>query len=305
MRKTLLVFLVNILYISNLFSQNTTPFSLKDFDLKGDVKQCMVLTDYGKEIFEFNEEGLLVQSSTQYNEDDKDVTYYKLDKGVLLEKRMESIKNGVLDETTSMAHFYTYDSLQTGYKILERIMSYDKEFVEEQHFIFNDENLLEKIVISNQEGVDEKAVEYQNNDNGSLVTYINQGSIEKTIKKELSKDSIQITLTTEFIDGQPSSAIEERTSKEGKLLASEEFFMNFDTETLESLQRSNYVYNNDKVLQQEVIKRGNSIFKKDYIFQFDNHQPKNWVKKIITPDNTYVTRRILYFSEDTENAPQD
>src|SRR5690606_14199878 len=90
-----------------LHSQEIQIFNTGDFDLKGKVKSCLVITPYGRETFEFSPEGLLTKTVTQYNEQDQDIAYYLFRDGELVEKRMESYKNNILDEATSMANFYT------------------------------------------------------------------------------------------------------------------------------------------------------------------------------------------------------
>ncbi len=68
-------------------AQESQIFKRSDFDLRGPVKSCLVITKYGKEEFEFNEEGLLTKNLTRFNEQDYNVTYYKYSKDILIEKK--------------------------------------------------------------------------------------------------------------------------------------------------------------------------------------------------------------------------
>ena len=104
------------------------------FDIK-------VLSRFGKELFEFNRDGTLTRTITQYNDTDQDITYYKYDNGELVEKRMESYKGKVLDESTSMANFYEIDTVPNR-KVIEKIISYDKQFLEQQQYHYDDEGKL-------------------------------------------------------------------------------------------------------------------------------------------------------------------
>ena len=115
---------LSLFFVFGIWSQEVQIFTLKDFDLNGRVKSCLVSTNYGKE---------LTKTVTQYNDTDQDITYYKYQNGELLEKRMESYKNNVLDEPTSMANFYEVDTVPTK-TIIEIIISYDKQFLEHQHY---------------------------------------------------------------------------------------------------------------------------------------------------------------------------
>ncbi|MEP3444625.1 MAG: hypothetical protein ABJN53_07520, partial [Flavobacteriaceae bacterium] len=51
----------------------------------------------------------------------------------------------------------------------------------------------------------------------------------------------------------------------------------------------------DGMLEKVITTTKNSEAIKEYIFQFDDKEEKNWVKQIITPDNTYTTRKIVYY----------
>ena len=48
-----------------LLAQEIKIFSVEDFDLKGPVKFCWVATDYGKEEYTFNKEGILKNACTR------------------------------------------------------------------------------------------------------------------------------------------------------------------------------------------------------------------------------------------------
>ena len=259
------------------------------------MKSCTVITDYGKEVFQFNEKGALVKSITAYNEADQDITTYKYGNGFLLEKRMESYKGNVLDEASSMANFYEIDS--TKQKVIrEQIISYDKEFVEQQEYVFGEEDKVFKITTSNEEGVDDTRIEYTSfEDEVTKSTFLN-GIIEKSVrtsnKKTKSGTEQKIILTKEFVDGEPSDALEQRFNENGMLVYEEVFFRDKDDKFTTKEVRL-YTYDTDGILEKETIKKGNTVSEKEFSFQFD--QNKNWVKKITTPENSYVTRKIEYY----------
>jgi len=287
----------------NTFSQEIRIFKVKDFDLRGKVKTCLVITDYGKELYEFNKNGFLIKTITQYNATDQDISYYKYNNGELLEKRMESYKDNVLDEATSMANFYTIDTVATR-KVVEQIISYDKEFLERQEYLFDDENRLVKITTSNEDGVDETILEHNVHKDGTTTNILVNGIIEKSIRKtqkKKGKDKEETVLTKEYIDGEPNKAVEKVFDTEGKLVSEEIFMYNLAEKEFESERKMFHSYDPDGMLNKIATKTSNTEFVKEYIFQFDNGLEKNWVKQIITPDNTYTTRKIEYYpSEETE-----
>ena len=299
---------VFVLFCANLglWGQNLQTFKVTDFDLRGKVKSCLVITDYGKELFEFDEDGFLTRTITQYNETDQDITLYKYEEGHLVEKRMESYKDNILDAATSMVNFYTRDSLQPD-KLFERIVSYDKEFLEQQEYVFDEENRLAKIVTSNAEGVDECTVEYTPFKNELTTSYYGNGVLEKSIRTSVKKHnggSQKIILTKEFIDGEPNKAKEEVFNLMGKLVSEEFFQFNAVQKKFESERKLIYSYDSEGILEKVTTRTANAEFVKEYIHQFDNHPEKNWIKQIVTPDNTYSTRRITYFP-DAEGGEED
>lgn len=287
---------------NGIFAQAVKKLRLEDYDLKGNVKTCTVITDYGQERFEFDSTGTLIKIVTQYNKDDQDITQFSYKNGKLIEKRLESYKNGKLDMQTSMANFFEFDTLSSTKKITEKIISYDKAFFEEQEFYLNDDNKVERIVTSHEDGVDEKKIEYADYKGEKTETTFLNGIIEESIRISKRKNKIgeevTVKLSKDYVDGEPKKAIERQFDASGKLL-SEEFF-DYDTKEKQfaSLEKRSLVYSQDGVLEKEILTRGNGTSEKTYIFQFDDNEQKNWVKKIITPGNLYTTRRIIYFKED-------
>ncbi|MBS9462114.1 hypothetical protein KIM67_06800 [Flagellimonas sp. 389] len=294
----------NLVFLAVLQSQDMQIFKVQDFDLKGKVKSCLVITDYGKESFEFNRDGLLVKTVTQYNDTDQDITYYKYSNNELLEKRMESYKNNILDATTSMANFYSVDSLPQK-KVLEKIISYDKEFLEQQEYVYDAKGRLVKITTSNEDGVDETTVEYTPYKNELTKSFFINSVLEKSIRtsERKGKAGVQkIVLTKEYIDGEPNTAVEEIFDVNEKLISKE--FFRYSTTEKKFVQEKKllYTYDKDGMLDKVTSKTATSQSVKEYIFQFDSNKEKNWIKQIITPDNTYTTRRITYFPVDEKEG---
>ncbi len=300
-------FLFILLFFNTiLHSQEIQIFKVEDFDLQGKVKSCLVITDYGKELFEFDETGRLVRTVTQYNESDQDITLYKYEGEELVEKRMESYKGNALDAATSMANFYTIDTVSPR-KVLEKIISYDKQFLEQQEYQYGEDGKLEKIVISNSEGVDETTLEYQNYKNERTQSIFHNGVIEKTERvseKKVGSRTQRLVLTKEFVDGEPDTAIEKVFDASGKLLTSESFAYDVTKKQFLSIKKMVLTYDEAGMPIKETTQTENSKFVKEFIFQFDSSPQKNWVKKIITPDNSYSTRRIEYYPEEpVEETP--
>lgn len=293
-------------HILGIWSQEMQIFTVEDFDLKGKVKSCLVSTDYGKELFEFNEDGVLIRTVTQYNDTDQDITYYKYNDGELVEKRMESYKNNVLDESTSMANFYEIDTVPSR-KVIEKIISYDKQFLEQEQYHYDKEGKLVRIISSNGDGVDETTFEYSEIKNEHTVSTFTNGILQKSVRTSTKKGpngNQKVVLTKEYIDGEPNTAIEEVFNGDGNLVTSEDFLYDMVAKEFVS-QKKRFYYYTDGVLSKVVKKTINTESADKYIFQFDNHVPSNWVKQIVTPGNTYTTRTIEYYEEEAPKKESD
>ena len=133
------------------WSQEIITYDRSDFDLKGPVKSCFVFTKYGQEQYQFNKTGQLVEAATVFGENDSETTYYKYEKAKLVERRVENYVNGVLDKTTSMANFYSYDSIPQ-LKIKEKIIGYDRTFVAQFNYRYDSIGQLTRVVRTNTQG---------------------------------------------------------------------------------------------------------------------------------------------------------
>ncbi len=102
----------------------------------------------------------------------------------------------------------------------------------------------------------------------------------------------------EFLRGEENKAFEEVFDAAGKLIAKQEFEYAEQDNTFMPTIRTTYSYDEKNMLVEEVIKGLNTVEKKSYIYQYDDKEDGNWVKQIITPENSYVTRKITYYEEE-------
>lgn len=289
-------------------AQDIQIFNLADFDLRNKVKSCLVSTDYGKEEYDFNEKGFLTKSVTRYNETDYDVVYYRFKDSLLTEKRSESYRNNTFDPSTSIAHFYSADSLNKS-KIQERIFSYDKEFLDEYTYEYDLAGDLISVQHVDNEGTDETLIEYKKYKGEETVTYLLNGvplkSVRSSINKPKNKPSQRVILTKEYLKGEENYAFEEVFSLNGLLLAQQEFDYDVVQKKFIPTIRTTYTYDEQGMLVSETTKSGATISRKEYLYQFDKEEDGNWIKQIVTPDNTYTTRKITYYFEDEESTKEE
>ncbi len=284
----------------NFNAQEIKLFTLADFDLKYNVKTCLINTSYGKEEYDFDLQGRLTKAITRFNDADYELVTYKYKNGELAEKRSETYRDNTFDSSTSIAHFYTLDTLEHR-TITEKIVSYDNEFLEQYSYVYDDNGDLMKIIRINDEGIDETSLEYKKYKGEHTVTYmINNVPLKSIRTSTLRKKNgtIQrVVLTKEFLRGEANTAFEEVFDEMGTLIAKQEFEFAKEEKTFTPTTRTTYVYDENTMLLEETAKGLNTTVKKSYIYQYDKKEAGNWVKQIVSPENSYVTRKIIYYEE--------
>ena len=286
-----------------LRAQETKVFTTRDFDLIGKVKSCLVLTDYGREEFDFNKEGLLTKSVTRYNDQDYSITYYKYDQGFLTERRDEVYREGNFDENSSLAHFFARDSTPVK-SITEQIVSYSKEFIDSYEYFFDEDNRLVKTIRSGTDGVDETRVEYSQYKGETTVSYFLNEVLQKTVRESEQKGKDgkmhRTVLTKEFINGAPDEALEAIYNIGGDLISETHFTYDAKEKSFVPSKKVSYQYGEHGVHTSINTQEGIQNRTENFIYQFDT--TGNWIKQIVTPSNSYTTRKISYFSPEKEEA---
>ncbi|MFS4418089.1 hypothetical protein [Maribacter sp. 2307ULW6-5] len=305
-RALILFLLVGLTFSGSAPSQFIQVLGKEDFDLRGPVKSAEVLTSYGKETYEFNEQGLLTKSVTEFNETDYEVVYYKYGvKGNLQEKRSESYRNGTFDPATSIAHFYEVqegsgqDSAATK-KITERVISYDRSFQEQYVYAYGADGNLNGFVRLNDEGKDEMSLEHKRENGETTVTHLWNDvptKLVRTSKKKTKTGAVRhVKLTKKYIEGVPEEAVEEVTGEDGLILERQLFHWDPEKKSFVPTVKTTFEYDEGDRLVLEVSKKGKVTTEKKFMYQFDGSVPQNWIKKIETPENSYVTRKISYYA---------
>jgi len=281
------------------YGQEVKIFTLKDFDLKDSVKTCLVSTNYGKEEYDFNKKGVLTKAVTRYSDTDYDVVYYKYKNEELTEKRSESYRNNVFDPSTSIAHFYELDTTANR-RITEKIVSYEEEFLDQYVYHYDANEDLVKIIRTNNDGIDETLVEYKKYKGEYTITYLINNEPLKSIRTSQlkKKDGTfqKVVLTKEYLKGEANKAFEEVFNKQELLVAQQEFQYNISEKTFVPTKRITYTYDEKNRLLEEISKNGDEVLKKGYIYQYDREGEGNWIKQIVTPENSYKTREITYYN---------
>jgi len=293
------VFFVIVVHLS--YGQEPKSFTIADYDLKGNVKSCLVITDYGKEEFEFNKAGYLTKLTTRYSDTDYDISYYKYDKEQLLEKRLENYRDGQLDPRTSIANIFSIDTTAAK-KVTEKIYSYENEFLDQYEFRYDTLNRLVNIRRSNNEGIDETFVTYDSLKGEVTQSFEFNGAMQKSIRTSLSiqKEGTPLTvvLVKEYLEGNPVKATEQLLDTLGRLIKEQNFDFLEKERSFVIKDVNEYLYNEVGLLSEKTTKALKSVRKKEYVYQLDGKEFSNWIKQIVLPDNSYITRKITYYEEE-------
>lgn len=302
------IFTLFTLWVSIAVNAQLEVFERSDFELRGPVKNCTVLTDYGAERFEFDREGKLLKSLTRYSDTDYDITHYRYRDSVLTERRDEVYRDGIFDKGSSFAHFYQVDTLNQNGDLTEKITSYDQKITEQITYKYDSIGRVETIVRVQQEGIDETQVVYKSYEDEITTEYYLNGQLSKSIRtseKEVSGEKRSILLRKEYFQGAPQKAVEEVRDVAGNLLEVSSFRYDPQNEAFWKEELREYAYDetglqSSETTTQYIMKSGEPkvyrVNKKEFIYQTDGKTPGNWIKKIITPQNLYNTRKISYYA---------
>ena len=284
------------------WSQEIITYDRSDFDLKGPVKSCFVFTKYGQEQYQFNKTGQLVEAATVFGENDSETTYYKYEKAKLVERRVENYVNGVLDKTTSMANFYSYDSIPQ-LKIKEKIIGYDRTFVAQFNYRYDSIGQLTRVVRTNTQGRFITLISHQWDSlrtKKSTAYWLDSVPLKQIDSIFLKAAGTLSQLKTKEFDNGIPNALELRVFNKKGLEIELHSTIYIEKDALlvpkkASSVRTKYDSNNHPI--EQIFERGVVRQTKKNLYQLDGSPYKNWIKKITTPDNTYTTRKIVYFEE--------
>lgn len=298
------------LVFQGVMAQEPQSFRLQDFQLLGPVKKCVVRANYGEETFEFDRQGRLLKTITQYNENDYDITYYKFRDSLLIERRDEVYREGTFDPQTSMAHIYQRDTLVN--RRTELTVSYDRSFTEQLDRYYDTLGRLTRSLRSDASGTDETLVTYTSYKNETTATYRLNGNLLKSIRKSRKTEKgtpLQIVLTKEYREGEPQAAVEVVRNMEGQIQEEKRF--SYDTLQKAFVPYESRIWKYDplgfpiqQILRPLERKDAGEETAREFIYQMDGAEPPNWVRQVTVPDNTMVVRSIEYYKpEESQSKP--
>ena len=286
----LVIFLFNCLH-----AQINHP-TLKDFDLKGRVYQCIQQSEYGSETYEFDKEGRLLRLSTQLDQNRREEIRFLYKNDTLDQKWIEVYQDNSLIK--DMSYVFHFDYREN--KVIEWTIRLDEESVSKIIYSYDNRSRLLNRLLS--DGIEEERYDYQYVETrDSTVTRIfkNNELVERSWIKKIASDLKEQSITEEWSQGilLSKSAIEK--NQNAQIIKEEliDYVIQSDTITTTSQKQLAYAYDENGNINSIVTSNGLISKRQNYIYQYDNHTPSNWVKRIELPSNKYINRIITYHTE--------
>ncbi len=285
-----------VIFLFNWLNAQINHPTLKDFDLKGRVYQCVQQSEYGSETYEFDKEGRLLRLSTLLDQNRREEIRFLYKNDTLDQKWIEVYQDNSLIK--DMSYVFHFDYREN--KVIEWIIRLDEESVSKTTYSYDNRSRLLNRLLS--DGIEEERYDYQYVETrDSTVTRIfkNNELVERSWIKKMASDHKEQSITEEWSQGilLRKSAIEK--NQYAQIIKEEliDYVIQSDTITTTSQKQLAYAYDENGNINSIVTSNGLISKRQNYIYQYDNHTPSNWVKRIEIPSNKYINRIITYHKE--------
>ena len=285
-----------VIFLFNSLNAQINHPTLKDFDLKGRVYQCIQQSEYGSETYEFDKEGRLDRLSTLLDQNRREEIRFIYKNDTLDQKWIEVYQDNSLIK--DMSYVFHFDYREN--KVIEWTIRLDEESVSKITYSYDDRSRLLNRLLS--DGIEEERYDYQYVETrDSTVTRIfkNNELVERTWIKKMASSLKEQSTTEEWTQGilLRKNAIEK--NQNAQIIKEEliDYVIQSDTITTTSQKQLVYAYDENGNINSIVTSNGLVSKRQNYIYQYDNHTPSNWVKRIEIPSNKYINRIITYHKE--------
>jgi hypothetical protein len=290
MKLRLLIFL--FCFSAGLLGQDNTVKTVEDFDLSGRVNSCEIQTDYGTEFLVFNQDRSIHKISTVFNPTDKEEITFSYKNKEVSEKIIEVFRDNKLQKELSFYHkFSRKDTL-----LEEIILTLRGELIARNLLVVDSiGNTLKSVHESKDQQTMQIFERRLSAKTDSLLTYSDDRLVSLEVwKKNAQTKAIVEHMTVVFNDTVVSFT--KHAFFDNQSLLIREVDSIFDDAVLNTALDRRYSYRNKRLITLQEIERNQSQTKR-FIYQLDNSDPPNWVKRIEQPSNNYITRRITYYAE--------
>jgi hypothetical protein len=285
-----------VIFLFNCLNAQINHPTLKDFDLKGRVYQCIQQSEYGSETYEFDKEGRLLRLSTLLDQNRREEIRFIYKNDTLDQKWIEVYQDNSLIK--DMSYVFHFDYREN--KVIEWTIRLDEESVSKTTYSYDNRSRLLNQLLS--DGTEEERYDYQYVETrDSTVTRIfkNNELVERSWIKKMASDLKEQSITEEWSQGilLRKSAIEK--NQNAQIIKEEliDYVIQSDTITTTSQKHLVYAYDENGNINSIITSNGLISKRQNYIYQYDDHTPSNWVKKIEISSNKYINRIITYHKE--------
>ena len=285
-----------VLFLFNCISAQINHPTLNDFNLKGKVYKCIQQSEYGSETYEFDKEGRLLRLSTLLDQNTREEIRFIYKNDTLDQKWIELYQNNSLKK--DMSYVFHFDYREN--KVIEWTIRLDEESVSKTIYHYDDQSRLLNRLLS--DGIEEERYDYQYVETrDSTVTRIfkNNELVERTWIKKMASDLKEQSITEEWSQGilLRKNAIEKNQNAQVIKEELTDYVLQSDTIITTLQKQLTYAYDENGNISSIVTSNGLITKRQNYIYQYDNHTPSNWVKRIEIPSNKYINRIITYHTE--------
>jgi len=285
-----------VIFLFNYLSAQISHPTLKDFNLKGKVYQCIQQSEYGSETYEFDLEGRLLRLSTLLDQNRREEIRFIYKNDTLDQKWIEVYQdNSLLKDMSYVFHFDYREN-----KVIEWTIRLDEESVSKTTYSYDDRSRLLNRLMS--DGIEEERYDYQYIETkDSTVTRIFKDNelVERKWIKKAASDLKEQSITEEWSQGILLRKNSIEKNQDAQIIKEEliDYVIQSDTITTNLQKQFAYAYDENGNINSIVTSNGLISKRQNYIYQYDNHTPSNWVKRIEIPSNKYINRIITYHTE--------
>jgi len=285
-----------VIFLFNHLNAQISHPTLKDFNLKGKVYQCIQQSEYGSETYEFDLEGRLLRLSTLLDQNRREEIRFIYKNDTLDQKWIEVYQdNSLLKDMSYVFHFDYREN-----KVIEWTIRLDEESVSKTTYSYDDRSRLLNRLLS--DGIEEERYDYQYIETkDSTVTRIFKDNelVERKWIKKTASDLKEQLIIEEWSQGILLRKNSIEKNQDAQIIKEEliDYVIQSDTITINSQKQLAYAYDKNGNINSIVTSNGLISKRQNYIYQYDNHTPSNWVKRIEIPSNKYINRIITYHTE--------
>ena len=284
-----------LLFFFNCISAQINHPTLKDFNLKGKVYKCVQQSEYGSETYEFDKEGRLLRLSTMLDQNSREEIRFIYKNDTLDQKWIEVYQDHSLKKDMSYVFHFNYREN----KVIEWTIRLDEESVSKTTYYYDNQSRLLNRLVS--DGIEEERYDYQyleTKDSTVTRTFKNNELVERTWIKKKASDNVEQSITEEWSQGILLRKNSIEKNQNAQIIEEELIDYVIQSDTITTSQKQiKYLYDEGGNINSIITHNGLISKRQNFIYQYDNHIPSNWVKKIEIPSNKYINRIITYHTE--------